>query len=143
MNNIYVIIRDTTDDNICLDVVDTMNTTREMWSRVYHCMPVRQIEFGIIFGISFVALIPFIFYPLAFILSKKQQADVLKQKRMAVLAEIFGFHHSQRSASIDVVGGSQTLHPPPNSEIPTIFRPSDASQSTSASASRRRATVGF
>jgi len=83
LNDNYIRLSTSYGENICLDIVDTMNITREIWSQVYNCTREKRYEIGLHFGFGLVACIPVIFYILAFFLSNKQEARVMQQKRMA------------------------------------------------------------
>ncbi|CAG7829151.1 unnamed protein product, partial [Allacma fusca] len=81
-NNFYIEIGEKDGENICLDIVDTMNTTREIWSGVFNCVPSRKNEFWLHIGMAAICVLPLVFYLLAFLLSNVQESNVLHQRRL-------------------------------------------------------------
>ena len=57
-----------------------MNITREIWSNTYHCGRKPKTSLGLEIALGLMAMIPIIFYTLAYTLSHKQESDVLQRK---------------------------------------------------------------
>lgn len=80
LNSVYLDMVAKYVDNMCLDLVDTMNTTRALWSELYHCNPPRQPEIWLHVGMGVLLVIPVIFYLLAYLTADKQVANVLQRE---------------------------------------------------------------
>jgi hypothetical protein len=57
-----------------------MNTTREIWSQIFKCVPDRKSELTLLIAMGLVMTIPIIFYLMTFILSTKTEAAVYQRK---------------------------------------------------------------
>jgi len=96
LNRDYIQLSTEYGEHICLDIVDTMNITREIWSQYYNCTKEKRYELALHIGFGVVACIPVIFYIMAVRLSNKQEASVIQQKRMA---EIFAINSQSTSTA--------------------------------------------
>ncbi|ODM89041.1 Osteopetrosis-associated transmembrane protein 1 [Orchesella cincta] len=123
MNNKYMEIGELYGENVCVDVLDTMNITRELWSELFQCVPERKAEFWLHIGFGIVATIPLIFYFLAYALSTKQEARVLQQHRLAEvfantsasgMSDLSGYHSSRLQESTTRSRSMPTTEPSDN-----------------------------
>ena len=82
LNRFYMDIADRSGENICLDIVDTMNTTRELWSEVFLCVPNRKPEFWLYIAIGVMSSMPVLFYLLSSRFSVVQEVQVVQPSRL-------------------------------------------------------------
>jgi len=106
-NNFSLFLMERDGDNVCLDVVDTMNSTRDVWSRVFTCVPSRKEEFWLPVSMSVVAVIPIVFYFLAFLFSNVQEANVLHQSRLLGAALHNGSYGSASFSGSNIPGNRE------------------------------------
>jgi len=126
LNALYIDMVRKYGENVCLDIVDTMNTTRAIWSEIYHCIPPRKSELWLHIGFGVVAGIPVIFYLLVYLLSSKQESKVLQQRRLAEVFSVTSMNDSEASGYLSSrpghsnasASGSTSLKTsdPPNSQ---------------------------
>lgn len=65
-----------------------MNITRELWSELFQCVPERQTDIWLHIGFAIIAILPIVFYSIAYALSTKQEARVLQRKFFFVLQSV-------------------------------------------------------
>ncbi|XP_066991836.2 osteopetrosis-associated transmembrane protein 1 isoform X2 [Anabrus simplex] len=87
MNEFYDSLKDTEGDGkICIDIVDSMNTTRSKWSTTLNCGKKKLApEVPLLLSLMIISLTPVGFYIAAKIFSSKVESRVLRQKRLGHL----------------------------------------------------------
>lgn len=68
---------------LCMDIVDVMNTTRKVWSKDLHCVMHENDTFVLFTIILFVCLFPPVFYLGSYIQSDELKSKIVPQKRLA------------------------------------------------------------
>lgn len=83
MNTFFEDLLQSSADEVCMDIVDMMNYTRQIWSNTFHCS-VRKGNMVPILCISvFFSILPIAFYLGSKIHAVKNDKKLLKQKRLS------------------------------------------------------------
>ncbi|KAL6095906.1 ostm1 [Pungitius sinensis] len=79
LNELYS--RMETNQTMCIDIEDTMNMTRRLWSRKYNCSFPREETVPVIAVSSFMLFLPIIFYLSSFLHSEQKKRKLIHPKR--------------------------------------------------------------
>lgn len=66
---------------MCIDIEDTMNITRKMWSKTFNCSFPREETVPVIAVSSFMLFLPIIFYLSSFLHSEQKKRKLIHPKR--------------------------------------------------------------
>lgn len=69
-------------DNLCMDIVDKMNTSRTLWSEHFLCVHRTNPVLSLFLFMAVVAIIPVLFYIVAWHHSVRQEQFLVPQKRL-------------------------------------------------------------
>ncbi|CAD5116439.1 DgyrCDS5326 [Dimorphilus gyrociliatus] len=75
LNKLYEDLAEDTGE-ICMDIVDAVNRTRQRWSKDYKCSIRKRDHVAVIIISVIFALIPVVFYPAVYIHSSKKETDL-------------------------------------------------------------------
>ncbi|CAF4210870.1 unnamed protein product, partial [Rotaria sordida] len=82
INEFFIQITRDNKNGVCMDIVDTMNYTRLLWSKIYECKR-HDPDYMAIIGISFfIPTIVFVFYVSALFKGERKQQKLSRQKRL-------------------------------------------------------------
>ncbi|KAG1681977.1 Osteopetrosis-associated transmembrane protein 1 [Nymphon striatum] len=79
MNKYFQNLEDTHDLNVCMDIADTMNTTRQRWVKKYDCHLKTEQDIAVIITGSLVLLIPAVFYVLMYFTTYSKEHKILRR----------------------------------------------------------------
>ncbi|MFT7797559.1 osteopetrosis-associated transmembrane protein 1 isoform X1 [Arapaima gigas] len=79
LNEIYS--RMEKNDTLCIDIEDSMNTTRRLWSKSFNCSFPREETVSVIAVSSFMLFLPIIFYLSSFLHSEQKKRRLIHPKR--------------------------------------------------------------
>ncbi|CAF0974526.1 unnamed protein product [Adineta steineri] len=103
INEFFIKMTQDTKNGVCMDIVDTMNYTRLLWSKIYECKR-HDPDYMAVMGISFfIPTIVLVFYISALFKGERTQKKLSRQKRLPI--------HSTTAA---IVGGRTWLWSNPN-----------------------------
>ncbi|CAF1600889.1 unnamed protein product [Adineta ricciae] len=84
INDFFLQLTHGNQPGVCMDIVDTMNYTRLLWSKIYECKR-HDPDYMAVFGISFfIPTIVLVFYVSALFKGERQQKKLSRQKRLPV-----------------------------------------------------------
>ncbi|KAL0267882.1 UNVERIFIED_CONTAM: hypothetical protein PYX00_010028 [Menopon gallinae] len=84
MNTFYGNLKKDLNDLLCMDIVDSMNVTQNLWSDRLHCgETIMFLEWQLITYTTVVLIIPIVFYLCAWRFTKTKPSDVSHQKRLS------------------------------------------------------------
>ncbi|KAM8831765.1 osteopetrosis-associated transmembrane protein 1 [Spinachia spinachia] len=86
LNELYS--RMETNQTMCIDIEDTMNMTRRLWSRKYNCSFPREETVPVIAVSSFMLFLPIIFYLSSFLHSEQKKRKLIHPKRAKSYASL-------------------------------------------------------
>jgi len=69
-------------EDLCMDITDTMNTTRKMWSNDLDCIHHTEHTFLLFTIMGFICLLPITFYVSNWIQSDERKRKIIQQKRL-------------------------------------------------------------
>ncbi|XP_051881401.1 osteopetrosis-associated transmembrane protein 1 [Pristis pectinata] len=71
-----------TNKNLCIDIIDEMNLTRQLWSKTYNCT-IRDSDIVPVIAVStFLLFLPVIFYLSSFLHSEQKKLKLIEPKRL-------------------------------------------------------------
>ncbi|CAF1488382.1 unnamed protein product [Rotaria magnacalcarata] len=82
INEFFLKITQQNNNGVCMDIVDTMNYTRLLWSKIYECRR-HDPDYVAVIGISFfIPTIVLVFYISALFKGERKQMKLSRQKRL-------------------------------------------------------------
>ncbi|XP_067841090.1 osteopetrosis-associated transmembrane protein 1 isoform X1 [Heptranchias perlo] len=69
-------------NNLCIDIVDAMNLTRQLWSKKYNCTVPCSDTIPVIAVSTFLLFLPVIFYLSSFLHSEQKKWKLIEPKRL-------------------------------------------------------------
>jgi len=82
INDFFIRLTQESTNGVCMDIVDTMNYTRLLWSDIYKCRR-NDPDYMAVIGISFfIPTIVFVFYVSALFKGQRKQKKLSPQKRL-------------------------------------------------------------
>ncbi|XP_078255998.1 osteopetrosis-associated transmembrane protein 1 [Rhinoraja longicauda] len=70
------------DENLCIDIIDAMNLTRQLWSKTYNCTIRCNDMIPVIAVSTFLLFLPVIFYLSSFLHSEQKKLKLIEPKRL-------------------------------------------------------------
>uniref|UniRef100_UPI00398F6E6A osteopetrosis-associated transmembrane protein 1 isoform X2 n=1 Tax=Pristiophorus japonicus TaxID=55135 RepID=UPI00398F6E6A len=68
--------------NLCIDIIDAMNLTRQLWSKTYNCTVPCSDTISVIAVSTFLLFLPVIFYLSSFLHSEQKKWKLIEPKRL-------------------------------------------------------------
>lgn len=75
-------IRMEKDNKLCIDIIDSMNLTRQLWSTTYNCTVRCSDTIPVIAVSTFLLFLPVIFYLSSFLHSEQKKLKLIEPKRL-------------------------------------------------------------
>jgi len=114
LNSFYSSLGATSSD-ICMDIVESMNVTRQAWSSTFNCLVQYEDTWSVAFTIACIGLLPVLLYAGTAILENKFQNEVLKRKPHSGMYEEIGGHSGGSSSINNAYSPSSYSHEDPDS----------------------------
>ncbi|XP_041832363.1 osteopetrosis-associated transmembrane protein 1 [Melanotaenia boesemani] len=83
------------DNILCIDLEDSMNLTRSLWSRTFNCSLAREETVPVIAVSSFMLFLPIIFYLSSFLHSEQKKRKLIHPKRAKSYATLMNIQDKQ------------------------------------------------
>ncbi|XP_068198814.1 osteopetrosis-associated transmembrane protein 1 [Antennarius striatus] len=82
-------------DTMCIDIEDSMNMTRRLWSKTFNCSVPREETVPVIAVSSFMLFLPIIFYLSSFLHSEQKKRKLIHPKRAKSYASLMNIQDKQ------------------------------------------------